>query len=170
MAENDLQVTMTPDGAPGTPQSNAISVNVGNAMGPEDAMRKAMAQVPGKKFDQIAVGPAQTNNLTQSTPSKPPQPSLMSQQPSSAAPNGVNLESLRYPYSIVLPKVFESVLKRATAPTRTVAPSGLVYSEAKGRVSLVVESPSAMAYLIARLGKVREKAAKIILEGIRDSQ
>jgi hypothetical protein len=113
-----MQVTMTPTGA-ATSQTGQVTVDV-DAMNPEDALRKASASMPGKKFDQVAVA-AKQGTPGQSAPAQPAQPAQPSQPASPVTPNpmsrpaqpsSMNIESFRYPYGIVVPKIFEAVLKK----------------------------------------------------------
>lgn len=164
--QGPLEVVMTPaDAPPAQPGQTPVgqtTVDV-NAKDPMAAIQQAMQQVPGKKLDAVTVQPKGRPMANGPTPAPGvgPQPNL--------AVESFKLNQYRYPYEIVVPKVFESVLQKAITVNRK-GVTGIVYGHANGRVHIQVENAGAMATLVSRLGKSRDARARTILEGIKNSR
>ncbi len=162
--EDQMQVTLVPkDGASSTGQA-ILDVNAND---PAQAVQQATAQLPGKHFGQVTVGPKAANR--QGSAPSPVAPAPGAVKPTNMlTPESTEINRFKYPYGIVVPRSFGPVISKAVRTGRTIIP-GVMLGEAHGRVTVQIQTPAAMATFVARLSKARGPQARTILEGIKSS-
>lgn len=165
--EGAMQVQMTPQ--PGSTGGNPATVNV-DANDPAHAMQQAQQQMPGQKPAQAIV----TSKASGTVPPPITNAPGTSNSPYAGAPaaqltpESTEMQRLKYPYGIVVPRQFEDVIRKAVISNRKTIP-GIVLGESHARIHLRIESAAAMAAFVSRLGKSRDRNAQTILEGIKAS-
>lgn len=74
------------------------------------------------------------------------------------------VESVRYPYSLMLPKAFQKLIEGAVSTK-----ANAVLTESYGRVYVRIEDKAAMVAFVENLHKSKDEKAKVVVEGIKRS-